>query len=118
MKLVAMLAAACLITLGAEALFAQTSATLKIDTATPISTVSPTLYGLMTEEINYSYDGGLYPEMVKNRTFRDGGWMQQDWIVVANASGGATFEHDKSTGPSQALTDSIKLTVSSATAEE
>ena len=29
--------------------------------------VSPTLYGLMTEEINYSYDGGLYAELVKNR---------------------------------------------------
>ncbi len=24
--------------------------------------VSPTLYGLMTEEINYSYDGGLYAD--------------------------------------------------------
>ena len=35
-----------------------------------VSPVSPTLYGLMTEEINYSYDGGLYAEMVRNRTFR------------------------------------------------
>jgi hypothetical protein len=26
--------------------------------------VSPTLYGLMTEEINCSYDGGLYAELV------------------------------------------------------
>jgi alpha-L-arabinofuranosidase len=42
--------------------------TLRIDTATPVASVSPTLYGLMTEEINYSYDGGLYPEMVRNRT--------------------------------------------------
>jgi len=38
-----------------------------------ISPVSPTLYGLMTEEINYSYDGGLYAEMVRNRTF-NGDW--------------------------------------------
>jgi hypothetical protein len=29
---------------------------------------SPTLYGLMTEEINYSYDGGLYAELIRNRT--------------------------------------------------
>ena len=32
--------------------------------------VSPTLYGLMTEEINYSYEGGLYGELVRNRTFK------------------------------------------------
>ena len=30
------------------------------------------LYGLMTEEINYSYDGGLYAEMVRNRTPQEG----------------------------------------------
>ena len=28
------------------------------------------LYGLMTEEINYSYEGGLYGELVRNRTFK------------------------------------------------
>jgi alpha-N-arabinofuranosidase len=32
--------------------------------------VSPTLYGLMTEEINYSYDGGLYGELIRNRVFK------------------------------------------------
>ncbi len=30
----------------------------------------PTFYGLMTEEINYSYEGGLYGELVRNRTFK------------------------------------------------
>ncbi|MBO7071027.1 MAG: hypothetical protein J6W09_07025, partial [Bacteroidales bacterium] len=28
------------------------------------SDVSPMMYGLMTEEINYSYDGGLYAELI------------------------------------------------------
>ena len=45
-------------------------ATLNIDVNQPKSPVSPTLYGLMTEEINYSYDGGLYAELIRNRTFR------------------------------------------------
>ena len=35
------------------------------------SHVSPMLYGLMTEEINYSYDGGLYGELVRNRNFKE-----------------------------------------------
>ena len=32
--------------------------------------ISPTLYGLMTEEINYTYDGGLYGELIRNRAFQ------------------------------------------------
>ncbi|HEY9125710.1 MAG TPA: alpha-L-arabinofuranosidase C-terminal domain-containing protein, partial [Acidobacteriaceae bacterium] len=93
-------------------------AVLKIQADHTLYPVSPMLYGMMTEEINFSYDGGLYAELVKNRTLRDRDWNQQDWLIVQNASAGAKFEQDKSTGPSEALTDSIKLTVSSATEQE
>jgi len=37
----------------------------------PGVTVSPTLYGLMTEEINYSYEGGLYAQLIRNPSFKD-----------------------------------------------
>ena len=47
-----------------------TPAQLTIDAARIVSSVSPMLYGLMTEEINHSYEGGLYAEMVQNRTFQ------------------------------------------------
>ena len=50
---------------------AQKPAVLTIQVDKSLHSVSPMLYGLMTEEINFSYDGGLYPEMVKNRTLRD-----------------------------------------------
>src|SRR5512136_2864228 len=33
--------------------------------------VSPYLYGLMTENINFCYDGGLYAEMIRNRNFKE-----------------------------------------------
>ena len=57
--------------LAAVVLAAQApTAVLTIHADQPVSKVSPTLYGLMTEEINHSYDGGLYAEMVQNRTFR------------------------------------------------
>ena len=36
----------------------------------PGAKISPTLYGLMTEEINFSYEGGLYGELIQNRTFK------------------------------------------------
>src|ERR1700729_1635017 len=41
---------------------APPTGSLDIDLGAPQHTVSPTLYGLMTEEINFSYDGGLYAE--------------------------------------------------------
>jgi alpha-N-arabinofuranosidase len=37
-------------------------ASLELDLSEPGAKVSPTFYGLMTEEINHSYDGGLYAE--------------------------------------------------------
>lgn len=44
---------------------------LEIDFQAPTTAVSPTLHGLMTEEINFSYDGGLYAELIRNRVFRN-----------------------------------------------
>src|SRR5450432_2365466 len=37
----------------------------------------PTFYGLMTEEINYSYEGGLYGELICNRTFKSDAIQQK-----------------------------------------
>ena len=95
-------------------LAAQSPAVLTIHGDQSLHSVSPTLYGLMTEEINYSYDGGLYAEMVRNRTLRDGGWEQQDWMLVQNAEAGGAMAMDKTTGPSSALPNSLKLTVTEA----
>src|SRR6059058_2237013 len=35
----------------------------------PITAVSPTMWGIFFEDINFAADGGLYAEMVKNRSF-------------------------------------------------
>lgn len=40
-----------------------------IRTDKPGATVQPTMYGLFFEDINYAADGGLYAEMIKNRSF-------------------------------------------------
>ena len=50
---------------------APSTPVLSIDFKAPSTPVSPILYGLMTEEINCSYDGGLYAELIQNRVFRD-----------------------------------------------
>ncbi len=94
---------------------AQSTATLTIDTSRPIANVSPTLYGIMTEEINYSYDGGLYAELVNNRTFQTmRGPNLEHWTLIQNANSQANIDIDKTTGPSTAIPHSLKFTATSA----
>src|SRR5580765_309057 len=60
---------------------AQT-ANLNLDFTKPGASVSPMLYGLMTEEINHSYDGGLYAELIRNRIFKDNSMKPEGWSLV------------------------------------
>jgi alpha-N-arabinofuranosidase len=88
---------------------------LTVDTTASVSPVSPTLYGLMTEEINYSYDGGLYAEMVNNRTFSNRWPRFEHWTLVTKGDAQASLDADES-GPSAALARSMKLTITAASA--
>ena len=91
------------------------TAQLSIQLDKPLHAVSPTLYGLMTEEINYSYDGGLYAEMVRNRTFQDHGFGGvAHWNIEHKGNSLATMDVDKEDGPSQALQHSLLVTVKQA----
>jgi len=72
----------------------------------------------MTEEINYSYDGGLYAEMVRNRTFADNGWAGvAHWTLVNQGHSEAAITLDKSTGPSEAVPRSLRLEATNADQE-
>jgi alpha-L-arabinofuranosidase len=97
-------------------LFAQAPATLKVDLGRAKSPVSPTLYGLMTEEINYSYDGGLYAELVRNRTFRSDWSGILNWFLIEKGTSAAKISVDQKEGPSKAITNSAKLEVTRADA--
>jgi alpha-L-arabinofuranosidase len=46
-------------------------AKISIDAAHPAHPISPTLWGIFFEDINMSSDGGIYPELVRNRSFED-----------------------------------------------
>ena len=90
------------------------TAKLSVDVAKIVSTVSPMLYGLMTEEINHSYDGGLYAEMIEHRTFHSEWNGQPPWDLVRHGEAVAQKSLDRSTGPSETFAYSMKLTVSAA----
>jgi alpha-N-arabinofuranosidase len=92
-----------------------TKATLHIQIDRPLHAVSPKLYGLMTEEINYSYDGGLYAEMVRNRTFQDHGWAGiAHWNLVHLGNAQASITVDTADGPSEAVPRSLQLDITQA----
>jgi alpha-N-arabinofuranosidase len=55
---------------------------ITLDFTKPGANVSPMLYGLMTEEINHSYDGGLYAELIRNRIFKDNKNTPEGWSLV------------------------------------
>ena len=42
---------------------------MDVKTQKPGAPIQPTMYGLFFEDINFAADGGLYAEMVKNRSF-------------------------------------------------
>jgi alpha-N-arabinofuranosidase len=87
---------------------------LMIDPSDIVTPVSPMLYGMMTEEINHAFDGGLYAELVQNRTFR-GSWQGVDhWTLVREGDAAASMQIDTTSGPSKALPTSLKLTVTNA----
>ena len=55
---------------------AQTNAaipTVTVQADKVVAKMPPTFYGLMTEEINFAFEGGLYGELVRNRSFKADG---------------------------------------------
>ncbi len=94
----------------------------------PGARIDPMLYGLMTEEINFSYDGGLYGELIQNRIFRNTrasrgptpGFADANaitgaphWYLVTSSGAAATAAPDTNDPVNTtALTTSLKLAIS------
>ena len=90
---------------------AQTVPTLQIKADQVVAKASPTLYGLMTEEINYSYEGGLYGELIRNRAFKASTTNAVYWSTIGNGS----ISLDPATPLNGALNTSLKLDATAAT---
>jgi alpha-N-arabinofuranosidase len=88
--------------------------TLTIEGEQPIGRVSPLHYGLMTEELNHSYDGGLYAELVRNRAFLDDAQKPVGWSAVQGAMSAATVALDREQPLNANLPVSLRLEVASA----
>jgi alpha-L-arabinofuranosidase len=111
-------AVAVLCAMAAPPARADASATLDVDVNKPGPTIPKMFYGLMTEEINHAYDGGLFAELIQNRSFQDpapGGHASSPprtlpihWSVIGD--GKASIDRDEPVNP--ALPVSLKLELS------
>ncbi|MCW3062267.1 MAG: alpha-L-arabinofuranosidase domain protein [Capsulimonas sp.] len=74
--------------------------------------ISPMLYGLMTEEINHSYDGGLYGELIQNRVFKDDPTTPIHWSVDTREGAKGAIALDATQAiPGTALTTCLRMDV-------
>ncbi len=107
---------ACLLVFSAALLAQSSPAVLTINAGKATGQASPILYGLMTEEINHSYDGGLYAELVQNRAFLDNASSPVHWSLLQPAGASAQMNLDPAQPLSKALPTSLRLEVSQASA--
>jgi alpha-N-arabinofuranosidase len=49
--------------------YAQSPRVLTVRADKPATAVQPTMWGIFFEDINFAADGGLYAELIKNRSF-------------------------------------------------
>ncbi|HLP07989.1 MAG TPA: alpha-L-arabinofuranosidase C-terminal domain-containing protein [Opitutaceae bacterium] len=53
--------------------------TVQVDLTAPAKSISPDLFGVFFEDLNYAADGGLYAELVQNRSFEYDATEQREW---------------------------------------
>jgi hypothetical protein len=94
--------------------FAQVSHTpasaplrLEVDLAATGKPISPDLFGIFYEDLNYAADGGLYAELIQNRSFEYNSTEQRHWneftawstVEREGASGGVSVRTSKPIHP-------------------
>jgi len=74
---------------------AEPAVTLTVQADKPGAKISPTMWGVFFEDINFGADGGLYAELVKNRSFEFPN-ATMGWSNVSTGNRASIMEiHDK-----------------------
>jgi alpha-L-arabinofuranosidase len=69
----------------ASAMQASAQVNINVDVSEKGTAMSPNLYGIFYEDINHAADGGLYAELVRNRSFEDSNKEALAWSTVGDA---------------------------------
>lgn len=104
----------CLLLRAASAIGGQPPepghATLTVQVDQPGVKISPLLYGIFFEEINHAGDGGLYGELIRNRSFEDGD-RPEHWALVTDGSGKGEMAIDDQKPASPMNRRSLRLSI-------
>ena len=88
----------------------QSAATVSIQANQPGAVVSSNLFGIFFEEINSAGDGGIYAELVRNRSFEDDTNSPAFWSLVTGGSAAGQMALDTSMPMSATNLHSLALT--------
>jgi len=103
---------------GAAAAEEPAPAVLTIHVDRPGPALNPTQYGVFYEEISHAGDGGLYAELVRNRSFEDSLDAIPNWTFHAGggAGGRMSLETDNLLNPAQARALKVEIDAPGGTA--
>ncbi len=94
---------------------------LSIDATDIRATTRRTTYGLLLEDISHSVEGGIYAELVRNRTFKEsyqpgsgpGAGTVPYWSLVTGGGATGTLAVDQTTPLNDAIDRSLKVHIGS-----
>ncbi len=86
--------------------------TVNIDAARRGPMISPTHYGIFYEDINHAADGGLYAELIRNRSFEDDASSGREGVSNWRSAGDARMELVKVGLLNDVQHNALKVTVS------
>jgi len=86
-------------------------ANLVVEVDKPGARISPMLWGIFFEEINCAGDGGLYAELIRNRSFEDSA-QPEHWRLVTHGSAKGEMAVDSTQPMSPLNPRSLRLTAS------
>jgi alpha-L-arabinofuranosidase len=98
-----------LLVLTASLAHAQPAPVVRVNVGQPVAEIQPTMWGVFFEDINFGADGGIYAEMVKNRSFEFFkplmGWnvrgkkRTEGDVLVQNRAAPGTLSETQSSNP-------------------
>jgi len=91
---------------------AQGIATVNIDAGHPGPVISSNLFGIFFEEINSAGEGGIYAELIRNRSFEDSTNALPFWSFVKSGTAAGEMRLDTSAPMSGLNRQSLALTMS------
>lgn len=98
-----------------DTMFNSTPSKLSIDINKPGIKISPSHYGIFFEDINHAADGGIYAELLRNRSFEDAATLD-NWSVVTQTGSSVSTSIETTNLLNSAQSKALKLSIASASA--